>query len=70
MNTNHLLAELLQSVDRDFLATDPPRILRDIQRRLDELVEQHRHEQAQMMKAKPASRRRTGKTAIKVDIHT
>ena len=60
MNTTVLLAQLLETVDRDFLVNDPARTLREIAQKLDRVVERHRHELTKVRKpnAKRGSRAR------------
>jgi hypothetical protein len=60
MNTTLLLAQLLETVDRDFLVNDPARTLREIAQKLDRVVERHRHESTKVRKpgAKRGSRPR------------
>jgi len=60
MNTTLLLAQLLETVDRDFLVNDPARTLREIAQKLDRVVERHRHELTKIRKpnAKRGSRAR------------
>jgi hypothetical protein len=55
MNTSLLLAELLETVDRDFLVNDPARTLRELAQKLDRVVERHRHELTKVRK--PGSKR-------------
>src|SRR5262245_16347194 len=50
MNTTLLLAQLLETVDRDFLVNDPVRTLREIAQKLDRVVERHRHELTKVRK--------------------
>jgi len=67
MKTDLSMAELLalveivdEHVDRNFPGTDPPRLLREVQQKLDTIIIQHRKEFST-----PASPVKKGKSAKK-----
>ena len=67
MNTDLSLAELLtlvevvdEHVDRNFPGVDPPRLLREVQQKLDAIIVRHRRE-LDTAPAKPAKKSKSAR---------